>query len=70
MYQEPLEAEVLRIPEHVFSTWGKENVVLWVSLLKLFQIFHLPSLYTTSKRTRGQSGNQLSHSVTFICSLT
>lgn len=28
-------------------------MVLWVSLLKLFQIFHLPSLYPTSKRTRG-----------------
>lgn len=53
--------------EHVFSTWGKENVELWVSLLKNLKIF-ICLLYTLLARE--QSFLQSRHSVALIYMFT
>lgn len=59
MYQEPPGSRGAENSGHAFSTWGKENVELSVSLLKLFHIF-ICRLYTLL--AGGPSGNQLCHS--------
>lgn len=50
--------------EHVFSTWGKENVELWVSLWKILKIFIC--LYTLIAREQSLLQSIKSFSCTYL----